>query len=75
MWGSYPSWESSWVESGHKVPVLQAGWGSHYMGKVEVEFDDAGNLITMHGAPILLGSYRSDNEVTEDADFVQQIKE
>lgn len=57
------------------MPVLQAGWGSHYMGRVEVEFDDFGNLVSMSGSPILLGSKHSENPVEEDAGFKQQIKE
>lgn len=75
IWGSYPTWEESWVEPGRSIPVLQAGWASRYMGRVEVEFDDNGNLLSMHGAPILLGSDSSDNPVFEDPGFKQQIKD
>lgn len=57
------------------MPVLQAGWGSHYMGRVEVEFDDYGNLLSMSGSPILLGSRNSENHVEEDPGFKHQIKE
>lgn len=74
IWGQYPSWEKSYVDNRH-VPVLQAGWGSHYMGRVEVEFDDFGNLVSMSGSPILLGSHDSENPVEEDPGFKQQIKE
>jgi len=72
---SYPTWVDSWSAPGKKVPVLQAKAFSRYIGKVEVEFDSEGNLVGLHGHPILLGDTSSDVQVTPDQGVVDQIKQ
>lgn len=50
--------------------VAQAYAYSKYIGKLTLEFDDAGNLVAASGDPILL-----DGSVTPDADMAAQIAE
>jgi len=73
-WGEYPTWVWSNVNN-RNIPVVQAGWASRYMGRLEVEFNDDGDLISASGWPILLGDWSSSNHVPEDANFRQQIQE
>lgn len=40
--------------SGKKVPLVQAYYGTKYLGHLEIDFDDNGNLLTWAGQPILL---------------------
>lgn len=42
MWGPYPTWVDSKVEGGRKVPVVQAGWGSRYMGHITLQLKPKG---------------------------------
>eukprot|EP01024_Parvocaulis_polyphysoides_P035859 TRINITY_DN318_c0_g3_i7.p1 TRINITY_DN318_c0_g3~~TRINITY_DN318_c0_g3_i7.p1 ORF type:complete len:479 (-),score=89.18 TRINITY_DN318_c0_g3_i7:3064-4500(-) len=63
-WGSYPSWEGSWVQPGRTIPVVQVGWASRYVGRMTVEFDKDGNLVSFDGEPILL-----DKNIPEDANM------
>ncbi|KAH8400483.1 hypothetical protein KR222_001499, partial [Zaprionus bogoriensis] len=50
--GDYPT--VVFKESGRRVPVVQAFAFTKYLGKISLEFDDAGILIDFKGAPILL---------------------
>ncbi|XP_054262335.1 protein 5NUC-like [Macrosteles quadrilineatus] len=50
--GPYPTVISQ--ASGKKVPVVQAYYGTKYLGYLELDFDDEGNLKSWNGAPILL---------------------
>lgn len=61
--GPYPTI----VESPAAEPVLvvQAGTATKYLGRLDVEFDDAGVASSWNGDPILLSSYiRPDEEIT-----------
>ncbi|KAH8372730.1 hypothetical protein KR009_004049 [Drosophila setifemur] len=50
--GPYPTIVTK--PDGRKVPVVQAYAYSKYLGKIVVEFDRGGNLLTYQGNPILL---------------------
>lgn len=50
--GPYPTVVTQ--PSGKKVPVVQAFYGTKYLGYLEVYFDDLGNLKNFNGSPILL---------------------
>jgi len=39
-----------------KVPVVQADHITKYLGELWMEFDDAGEVVTCYGNPILLDS-------------------
>ncbi|GMH42543.1 hypothetical protein BSKO_10462 [Bryopsis sp. KO-2023] len=73
--GPYPVWQVSRVEPNRTIPILQASWASRYMGRAVVEFDSQGELVSLTGAPILLGSKTSENPVEENPEFKRQIKE
>lgn len=62
VWGAYPEFVRSF-RSDQAVPVVQAGWGSRYVGSLTVGFDSAGNLVSAEGNTILLGGEGSGNEV------------
>lgn len=62
--GDYPTVVSQ--ANGKKVPIVQAYAFSKYLGYLEVEFDNEGNLISFQGSPILLnGSVPQDPEALE----------
>lgn len=64
--GRYPTWISSDVQPGRSVPVVQAGWGSRYIGQLVMDFNRWGEQIKFRGWPILMGGPGSDNFVEED---------
>lgn len=41
-------------DSGKQVPVVQAYKHTKYLGYLELDFDDSGNLLSWNGQPILL---------------------
>lgn len=74
VWGEYPT--RIWSDVSHReVPVAQAGWAGRYLGRLTVEFDDDGNLLSIDGAPILLGDEASSNPVPMDPEMKRQIEE
>ncbi len=61
--GPYPTWVDN--PSGEKVPVVQAGSYSKYLGELKVTFDDDGVVTGATGAPMLLdASVKPDEAVT-----------
>lgn len=50
--GPYPTVVTQ--TSGKQVPVVQAYYATKYLGFLELDFDDEGNLLTWAGQPILL---------------------
>ena len=66
--GPYPTMVSN--PRGQMVPIVQAYAYGKYLGEIEVEFDDQGEVISAKGEPILL-----DNTVTLDQNFVNRVKE
>eukprot|EP01025_Chloroclados_australasicus_P038702 TRINITY_DN3994_c0_g3_i1.p1 TRINITY_DN3994_c0_g3~~TRINITY_DN3994_c0_g3_i1.p1 ORF type:complete len:952 (+),score=128.01 TRINITY_DN3994_c0_g3_i1:219-3074(+) len=70
-WGKYPTWIQS--DFGKRVPVVQAGWATRYLGKLTMEFDTSGNVLNAYGQPILLGGKKSENNVPEDYTMKQQF--
>ncbi|WP_439119817.1 bifunctional metallophosphatase/5'-nucleotidase [Marivita sp.] len=66
--GAYPTFASQ--EDGTLVPVVQAYAYSKYVGHLELNFDDAGNLTYASGDTILL-----DASVEEDAEIVARVAE
>lgn len=61
--GPYPTWVDN--PSGQKVPVVQAGSYSKYLGELKVTFDDNGVVTDATGAPMLLdASVKPDEAVT-----------
>lgn len=52
--GNYPFIVTS--DDGRKVPVVQAYAFGKYLGYLKVEFDEKGEVIALHGNPILLNS-------------------
>lgn len=75
IWDTYPAWIDSWVEHGHRVPIVQAGWASRYLGVLVVEFDEGGNLVHIEGKPVLLGGPASDHPVHEDPVWKEEVSE
>ncbi|WP_439122375.1 bifunctional metallophosphatase/5'-nucleotidase [Marivita sp.] len=66
--GAYPTFVSQ--EDGTLVPVVQAYAYSKYVGHLELNFDDEGNLTYAAGDTILL-----DASVDEDAEIVARVAE
>ncbi|KAH8309371.1 hypothetical protein KR059_008758 [Drosophila kikkawai] len=62
--GPYPTVITQ--KSGKKVPVVQAYAFTKYLGRLHVQFDDAGDLITFNGAPILLNAAVPQNQEVLD---------
>ena len=60
----------SYPEMVGNVPVVQAYAYSKYLGKIEVTFDDDGNVISAEGDPILL-----DASIVPDAKIAARIAE
>lgn len=55
------------------MAIVQAGWGSRWIGRLELSFDAAGKLIGVTGVPILVGGPKSDHPVQEDATMLQDV--
>jgi len=66
--GPYPTLVKN--PDGKDVPIVQAYAYSKYLGELAVVWDDAGNVTSASGAPLLL-----DASVTPDATLVARIKE
>lgn len=66
IWGSYPEQISSLVKEGKSTPVVQAGWGSRYVGELILSFDSNGNLLSSEGNTLLLGDSANSNFVQVD---------
>ncbi|XP_031632009.1 protein 5NUC-like [Contarinia nasturtii] len=54
--------------NGKKVPVVQASCYAKYLGKLELSFDEDGNLIRWSGNPILL-----DYQIPQDAEVIELL--
>lgn len=65
--GPYPTIVTQY--SGRIVPVVQAYAFGKYMGKLEVTFDDDGEVVSAHGKPILL-----DHTVPEAQDILEELE-
>lgn len=66
--GPYPTFVRN--PSGTDVPIVQAYAYSKYLGDLKVVFDDAGNVKSASGAPILL-----DSAFAPDAGFAEKVKQ
>ncbi len=66
--GSYPVMVKN--PDGKDVPIVQAYAYSKYVGDIEVTWDDAGEVISAKGDPIIL-----DKSVTPDEAFLARVKE
>ncbi|XP_068609827.1 snake venom 5'-nucleotidase-like [Brachionichthys hirsutus] len=66
--GPYPFLVES--DDGRMVPVVQAYAFGKYLGRLNVTFDAAGNVLTSSGNPILL-----DGSVAEDPDVLAEVDE
>ncbi|MCR6501198.1 5'-nucleotidase C-terminal domain-containing protein [Shinella sp. CPCC 101442] len=66
--GPYPTLVDN--PGGYKVPVVQAGAYSKYLGNLKVVFDDAGVVKEASGEPILI-----DNSIKPDEAVLARIKE
>lgn len=64
--GPYPTMVAN--PDGVDVPIVQAGAYAKYLGKLEVTWDDDGNVISAEGNPIII-----DASVTPDPDFVARL--
>ena len=66
--GPYPTMVDN--PGGYKVPVVQAGSYSKYLGELKVVFDDAGVVKEASGAPIVI-----DSTIKPDEAVLARIKE
>ncbi|KAH8254830.1 hypothetical protein KR032_012434, partial [Drosophila birchii] len=65
--GPYPTMVKQ--KSGKEVPVVQAYAYTKYLGRLHVQFDEAGNLIEFDGAPILLNA-----SVAQEPDLLELLE-
>jgi 5'-nucleotidase len=73
-WGPYPTYVHT---KGRDVPVVQASWGSRYMGKIVLEFEpekDGGKVSGVKSEMYLLGGPKSERHVQEDEEALQMIQ-
>lgn len=66
--GPYPYMVTS--DDGRKVPVVQAFAFGKYLGRLDVKFNDAGDVVEAKGNPILL-----DSNIAQDPDFLADVEE
>ena len=66
--GAYPTWVNN--PDGTLVPIVQAYAYSKYVGHLEVDFDDEGNVIFAAGDTIVL-----DASVEPDAEIIARVAE
>lgn len=73
-WGPYPTYVHN---KGRGVPVVQASWGSRYMGKLVLNFKpeaEGGKLAGIKSEVFLLGGPKSEAHVPEDEEALQEIQ-
>ncbi|WIA17846.1 hypothetical protein OEZ85_009352 [Tetradesmus obliquus] len=73
-WGPYPTYVHN---KGRDVPVVQASWGSRYMGKLVLNFKpeaEGGKLAGIKSEVFLLGGPKSEAHVPEDEEALQEIQ-
>jgi 5'-nucleotidase len=61
---------------GRNVPVVSAGCGLNYLGRLVVRFDDAGNLLEASGGPLLVNALGERAEVPDavtDQDVINPV--
>ena len=66
--GPYPTWVKN--PSGGKTAIVQAFAYGKYLGKLDVEFDDDGVVVSALGEPIIVGG-----EIAEDTTLKERIAE
>lgn len=66
--GPYPTWVES--PNGVNTPIVQAYAFSKYLGEVTVVFDEAGNVVSAEGEPLLL-----DHTIPEDNEIKARVAE
>lgn len=69
-WGPYPTYAKN-------VPVVQASWGSRYMGKLVLQFapaDKGGRVVGIKSEIVLLGGPKSEEHMPEDQEALDEIK-
>ncbi|EDO42016.1 predicted protein [Nematostella vectensis] len=67
--GPYPLVVTSEATPGKKVPIVHAYKFGKYLGRLDVEFDDKGDLTSWTGNPVLL-----DRSVAKDSALEQQVQ-
>ncbi|XP_050419547.1 protein 5NUC-like [Adelges cooleyi] len=69
--GPYPYWVEQ-PGTGRRVPVVQALYVTKYLGKLWMEFDRHGEVVSCDGNPVLLdSSVAQDPEILETVNVVQ----
>ncbi|ELU10065.1 hypothetical protein CAPTEDRAFT_152432 [Capitella teleta] len=63
--GKYPTIVTQ--SNGRRVPVVQAYAYGKYLGKLQLDFDDNGELVSWSGLPILL-----DSSIPEDPEIIKE---
>ena len=64
--GPYPTYvEQPNPEVSKKVPVVQAYAYGKYIGRLDIVFDDEGDIISAEGAPVLLDSSQEKGEIKQ----------
>ncbi|XP_025203214.1 protein 5NUC-like [Melanaphis sacchari] len=66
--GPYPIWVNQ-PNTNRKVPVVHAFYITKYLGKLWMEFDEAGEVIRSFGNPILL-----DSNIEQDPKLLNEVK-
>jgi 5'-nucleotidase len=66
--GPYPTWRKG--PDGGNVAIVQAYAYGKYLGKLDVTFDDAGNVTAASGEPIIV-----DGQIAEDSGLKSRIAE
>ncbi|XP_026815926.1 protein 5NUC-like [Rhopalosiphum maidis] len=66
--GPYPIWVKQ-PSTNRKVPVVHAYYVTKYLGKLWMEFDEAGEVVKSYGNPILL-----DSTIEQDPELLNEVK-
>ncbi|KAL4105256.1 hypothetical protein QTP88_020513 [Uroleucon formosanum] len=66
--GPYPLWVEQ-PNTKRKVPVIHAFYVTKYLGKLWLDFDEAGEVVKSYGNPILL-----DSSVGQDPELLKEVK-
>lgn len=73
--GPYPTFVTPETNNEKRIPIVQASFGTKYLGHLELEWDDNWKLKNAYGLPVLLsGEIEQDREVLEalkeESDFI-----
>lgn len=71
--GPYPTFVPVIGNRFGAIPIVQARWAARYVGVLDIEVDEEGDLVSATGSPVLLGGAASSSPVAPDASLEEEF--